>query len=142
MPNSFEEATAMWAAEEKSNNIKHSTINTTRDAVKYIMKEGPSCGIHTILQVDKPDKFLFPEDGRLQQKDLYEKCYHVILLRLEEKSLHSLYISEDDVATAIPKFEDNPNRLRAYYYNQDKGKYQLFTPFVLPDKDIIHNIIK
>ena len=142
MPTSFEEATAMWKAEERAKSNKPSSIKTTQDAIKYIMNEGPVVGVHTILQVKNPNSFLFPEDGRLQKKDLYEKCKHVILMRSEYTALSSLYISDDEVGAAIPKLEDNPNRLRAYYYNEERDKYQLLTPFVLPDKETINNIIK
>lgn len=118
-----------------------SSVENTQDALKYIMDEGPSVGVHTILQVDKPNNFLFPGDGSFRKADLYAKCKHVILMRSEDTALSSLWL-QDDIRVAIPKLEDNPNRLRAYYYNEESDNYQLFTPFVLPDKDTINNIIK
>ena len=118
-----------------------SDVKNTQDALQYILNEGPSVGVHTILQVDKPNNFLFPGDGSFRKADLYAKCKHVILMRSEDTALSSLWL-QDDIRVAIPKLEDNPNRLRAYYYNEESDNYLLFTPFVLPDKDTINNIIK
>lgn len=122
-------------------NNKASSIETTQDALKYIMEKGPINGVHTILQVDKPNNFLFPRDGSLRKEELYAKCKHLILLRTEDTDLGSLWL-RDDIRAAIPKMENNPNRLRAYYYSKESDEFQLFTPFVLPDKDTINNIIK
>ena len=106
------------------------------------MSEGPANGVHTILQVDKPNNFLYPQDGSLRKNDFYAKCKHVILLRSESTALTNLWLSDDNIPHAVSQFEDNPNRLRAYYYDAVGSRYQLFTPFVLPDKNTINNIIK
>lgn len=118
-----------------------SSVKTVQEAMNYILSEGPANGVHTILQVDKPNNFLFPQDGSLRKNDFYAKCKHVILLRSESTALTNLWL-QDDITRAISQFEDNPSRLRAYYYNEEGDKYQLFTPFVLPDKNTINNIIK
>lgn len=118
-----------------------SSVKTVQEAMNYILSEGPANGVHTIIQVDKPNNFLFPQDGSLRKNDFYAKCKHVILLRSESTALTNLWL-QDDISRAISQFEDNPSRLRAYYYNEESDKYQLFTPFVLPDKNTINNIIK
>lgn len=118
-----------------------SSVKTVQEAMNYILSEGPANGVHTILQVDKPNNFLFPQDGSLRKNDFYAKCKHVIILRSESTALTNLWL-QDDISRAVSQFEDNPNRLRAYYYNEEGDKYQLFTPFVLPDKNTINNIIK
>lgn len=118
-----------------------SSVKTVQEAMNYILSEGPANGVHTIIQVDKPNNFLFPQDGSLRKNDFYAKCKHVIILRSESTALTNLWL-QDDIARAISQFEDNPSRLRAYYYNEEGDKYQLFTPFVLPDKNMINNIIK
>ena len=118
-----------------------SSVKTVQEAMNYILSEGPANGVHTIIQVDKPNNFLFPQDGSLRKNDFYTKCKHVILLRSESTALTNLWL-QDDISRAISQFEDNPSRLRAYYYNEEGDKYQLFTPFVLPDKNTINNIIK
>ena len=118
-----------------------SSVKTVQEAMNYILSEGPANGVHTILQVDKPNNFLFPQDGSLRKNDFYAKCKHVILLRSESTALTNLWL-QDDISRAISQFEDNPSRLRAYYYNEEGDKYQLFTPFVLSDKNTINNIIK
>ena len=121
-----------------------SSVKTVQDAMNYILLEGPANGVHSIIQVDKPQSFLFPQDASLRSIDFYAKCKHVILLRSEFNALTSLRLQSDldDIAQAVSQFEDNPSRLRAYYYNEEGDKYQLFTPFVLPDKNTINNIIK
>ena len=116
-----------------------SSIKTVKEALNYIMDEGPSNGVHTIIQVDKPVNFMFPQDAYFRKTDLYAKCKHVIMMRSEEAVEASLMLPQD---ISLSKLEDNPNRLRAYYYNEEGDKFQLFTPYVLPDKDIINNIIK
>lgn len=118
-----------------------SSVKTVQEAMNYILSEGPANGVHTILQVDKPNNFLFPQDGSLRKNDFYAKCKHVIILRSESTALTNLWL-QDDISRAISQFEDNPSRLRAYYYNEEGDKYQLFTPFVLPDKNTINKIIK
>lgn len=124
-----------------STGLTGSSVNTVQEAMEYILSEGPANGVHTILQVDKPNHFLFPQDDSLRKNDFYAKCKHVILLRSESTALTALWL-QDDISRAISQFEDNPSRLRAYYYNEESVKYQLFTPFVLPDKNTINNIIK
>ena len=116
-----------------------SSIKTIKDALNYIMDEGPSIGVHTILQVDKPINFLFPQDAYFRKNDLYAKCKHAIMMRSEEAVEASLMLPTD---VCLSKLEDNPNRLRAYYYNEESDKYQLLTPYILPDRQVISNIIK
>ncbi len=116
-----------------------SSIKTVKEALNYIMDEGPSNGVHTIIQVDKPVNFMFPQDAYFRKTDLYAKCKHVIMMRSEEAVEASLMLPQD---ISLSKLEDNPNRLRAYYYNEEADKYQLFTPYILPDKETINNIIQ
>ena len=118
-----------------------SSVKTVQEAINYILNEGSMNGVHTIIQVDRPNNFLFPQDGYLRKDDLSAKCKHVILLRSEESALVNLRL-EDEIRSQIPKLMDDTNRLRAYYYNAESNKYQLFTPFILPDKTTINNIIK
>jgi len=128
-------------APASTNAMKGSSVKTVLEAMNYIMMEGPANGVHTIIQVDKPNSFLFPQDGSLRKNDFYAKCKHVILLRSNETDLTNLWL-QDDIRRAISQFEDNPSRLRAYYYNEESDKYQLFTPFALPNKEAINNVIK
>ena len=118
-----------------------SAVKNVQEAMNYILTEGPANGVHAIIQVDKPNSFMFPQDGYLKKNDLYAKCKHIIILRSEDTALSNLWL-QDDVRHAVSQFEDNPSRLRAYYYNEESDKYQLFTPFILPNKTTINNIIK
>lgn len=118
-----------------------SAVKNVQEAMNYILTEGPANGVHAIIQVDKPNSFMFPQDGYLKKNDLYAKCKHIIILRSEDTALSNLWL-QDDVRHAVSQFEDNPSRLRAYYYNEESDKYQLFTPFILPNKSTINNIIK
>lgn len=118
-----------------------SAVKNVQEAMNYILTEGPANGVHAIIQVDKPNCFMFPQDGYLKKNDLYAKCKHIIILRSEDTALSNLWL-QDDVRHAVSQFEDNPSRLRAYYYNEESDKYQLFTPFILPNKTTINNIIK
>lgn len=121
--------------------ISVASINSVQDAMNYILTEGPTNCVHTILQVDKPDSFLFPQDGQLRKENLYAKCKHVVLLRSEFTSLTRLSF-EPQIQSAISNLEDNPDRLRAYYYDEGGDTFSLFSPYLMPNKEIINNIIK
>lgn len=114
-----------------------SSLKTTKDALNYILEKGPAYGIHSIIQVCKPADFLCAQG--YGKENIYKKCKHVIFLRSEATSLSQLML-KDDIDVEITKFIDKPDHLRAYYYNALNDSYQLFTPYVLLDKEKIEDI--
>lgn len=114
------------------------SLKTTKDAINYILDKGPAFGIHSIIQVTKPADFLCAQV--YGKENIYKKCKHVIFMRSEATSLSHLTL-KDDIDVEIAKFIDKPDHLRAYYYNALSDNYQLFTPYILPDKEIIEGII-
>lgn len=114
-----------------------SSLKTTKDALNYILDKGPTYGIHSIIQVCRPADFLCAQG--YGKENIYKKCKHIIFLRSEATSLSHLML-KDDIDVEITKFIDKPDHLRAYYYNALNDSYQLFTPYILPDKEIINNL--
>ena len=99
-------------------------------ALSYILDEGPLQGVHTLLLVDKPGNILFEGDYDVNDTD---KFRHKIILRSENKFLGPMRFSQEiDVET----LSDEEEHLRAYYYPEGEDPV-LFTPYQMPDKDII-----
>ena len=114
-----------------------SSLKTTKDALNYILDKGPTYGIHSIIQVCRPADFLCAQG--YGKENIYKKCKHIIFLRSEATSLSHLML-KDDIDVEITKFIDKPDHIRAYYYNALNDSYQLFTPYILPDKKTIEDI--
>ena len=103
---------------------------TFQQAFTYILDEGPMQDVHILLQVDKPGNILFEGDYGVNATD---KFRHKIILRSENKFLNPMRFSLDiDVET----LSDEEEHLRAYYYPEGDDPV-LFTPFILPEKQII-----
>lgn len=99
-------------------------------ALSYILDEGPLQGVHTLLMVDKPGNILFKGDYAVNDTD---KFRHKIILRSENKFLAPMRFSQEiDVET----LSDEEEHLRAYYYPEGDDPI-LFTPYQMPDEDIV-----
>lgn len=109
-------------------------IKNVRDALSFVLEQGPENNVHTIMQLDKISNYLFSDYVR--KDDVFKYFKHLILLRSEADTAIKLSLRDD---IHLEKMEDNPDRLRAYYYNEESDKYKLFTPFVLPT---IENVTK
>ncbi len=103
---------------------------TFQQALCYILDEGPMQGVHTLLQVDKPGNILFEGDFGLNATD---KFRHKVILRSENKYLQPMRFSAD---IDVEVLSDEEEHLRAYYYPEG-GDPQLFTPFLMPDGDLL-----
>lgn len=110
---------------EQSGTLQPSDFKTYILALRYIWDEGPTEGVHTILQVDKPANILHDESWNTDA----EKFRHRIILRSENKYLSSLRLSAEIDVEVLSEEEEH---LRAYYYPED-GEPQLFTPFLIPN---------
>lgn len=114
-----------------------SEVKNVCDAFKYILEQGPECNVHTIMQLDKISNFMFLD--YVGKMDVFKRFKHLILLRSEADVAGKLSLRDD---IHLERMESNPDRLRAYYYNEESDKYQLFTPFVLPSFDNITKTLK
>ena len=103
---------------------------TYPQALMYILDEGSMHGIHVLLQVDKPSNILFGDEYDVEAA---MKFRHKIILKSENKYLNPFRFSQD---IDVEQFSDEEERMRAYYY-PDGDNPQLFTPFQMPDLDII-----
>ena len=106
---------------------------TFQQAFTYILDEGPMQDVHILLQVDKPGNILFEGDYGVNATD---KFRHKIILRSENKFLSPMRFSQDiDVET----LSDEEEHLRAYYYPEGDDPV-LFTPFTLPEEQILDTL--
>ena len=113
------------------NNAKMDTM-TYQQALTYILDEGPMQGVHILIQVDKPGNLLFKGD---YCTDATEKFRHKVILRSENKLISPLRFTQEIDVEAL---SDEEEHLRAYYYPEGENPF-LFTPYVLPDINLIIN---
>ena len=99
-------------------------FNTYRKALSYILDYGGEQGVHVVMQIDKPDKFLF--DDYVTGKTVFSKFKHLIMLRSDENAINRLNMNDD---LSLENLSSDPERLRAYYYNEATDTYVLFTPY-------------
>lgn len=102
---------------------EESHVNTYPEALRFILDEGPTQGVHVLLQTDKPTNILF-EDYPDQTVSMFK---HKIILKSENKVLAPMRFSVD---IDVESLSDERERLRAYYYPEN-GTPQLFTPYVI-----------
>lgn len=142
---SFEDALAMMSmlsnpvVEQAPSNSDMSNIKTVSAAIKYILDKGPENGVHTIMQLDRADNFYIDNDGYINSKTIYSRFCHLIILRSNEKDIHSLKLPDEIRPDTL---EDNAERLRAYYYNEGSNTYGIFTPYMMPSVERVNNILK
>lgn len=110
--------------------------DTVQKALNIILDKGPAVGVHTIMQIDKIDRFLF--DDYPSAKMVFSKFKHLILLRSDEKTAGILHLADD---CHPERLSDDEERLRAIYYNDDLDTYTLFTPFTVPEFEDINTFI-
>ena len=111
-------------------------VKTFKDALSYILDNGPDFHIHTILQVDKPDNILF--EDYITGKFVFKKFRHLILLRSDDKAAIRLGIPDE---IRLDNLNGEQERLRAVYYADGDDGWTLFSPFAIPDKERLSNII-
>lgn len=142
---SFEDALAMMSmlsnpvVEQAPSNSDMSNIKTVSAAIKYILDKGPENGVHTIMQLDRADNFYIDNDGYINSKTIYSRFCHLIILRSNDKDIHSLKLPDEIRPDTL---EDNAERLRAYYYNEGSNTYGIFTPYMMPSVERVNNILK
>ena len=118
-----------------SSSTVDSKFNTFKKALAYIMDEGPAQGVHTILQIDKPDKFLY--EDYVSSKMLLLKFNHMVILRSEEKVAMTLGLQED---IRPENLSSDTERLRAFYFATMNDEYKLFTPYDGVEDGLMNNL--
>lgn len=112
-------------------------VKTFRDALRYILDNGPDLSIHTVLLLDKPSNLLFEE--YVTSKYLFRKFRHLILLRSDDK-VSSILGLPDEVRPESLNSENE--RLRALYYADGDERWTLFSPFAFPDESVLTSLTK
>lgn len=123
----IEEQAKMYAT--SSDDEEPSVVNTYPEALRFILDEGPTQGVHILLQVDKPTNILF-EDYPNETVSMFK---HKVILRSENKYLAPMRFSVD---IDVESLGEEKERLRAYYYPEDGGP-KLFTPYIILSTEII-----
>lgn len=110
-------------------------FNTFKKALAYILSEGPAQGVHTVLQLDKPYKFLY--EDYVSSKMILSKFNHIMILRSDEKVSMTLGLRDD---IRPENLSSDAERLRAYYFATMNDEYKLFTPYDGVDKELLKNL--
>jgi hypothetical protein len=110
-------------------------FNTFKKALAYILSEGPAQGVHSVLQLDKPDKFLY--EDYVSSKMILSKFNHIMILRSDEKVSMTLGLRDD---IRPENLSSDTERLRAYYFATMDDEYKLFTPYDGVDKELLKNL--
>ena len=113
------------SSSQSSSATDASTFDSYRKALRYIINNGPIEGVHTMMQIDKPDNLLFEDLGA---KDIYRLFNHFVMLRSSESVASRMQLSDD---VKLDTLNSDPDRLRAYYFDVSNDKYELFTPYAL-----------
>lgn len=117
------EEQAQTYATSGNDNTEDDVVKTFPEALRFILDEGPTQGVHVLLQTDKPTNILF-EDYPSETVAMFK---HKVILRSENKYLTPMRLS---VEIDVEVLSDEEERLRAFYYPEDGGP-RLFTPYII-----------
>lgn len=97
---------------------------TYRSELKYLLQNGSEQGVHFIWQVDRPQNLLGEQNLSAQNvKNLFR---HWVMQRSASEAGMMLRLRDD---IRLDTLSDDPDRLRAIYYNDDADTYRLMTPY-------------
>lgn len=111
-------------------------VKTYRKALELILDRGPEVGVHTIIQIEKPTNLLFED---LTAKEVFQKFKHLIMLKSDEMAASRLNLRDNIRLETLSK---DAERLRAYYYAEEKDEYTLFTPYIIGEGTNIVKLIE
>lgn len=114
----------------------NASYDSFQKALTFILENGPRTSHHVIIEVDKADKLLF--DEYISPKTVSSRFKHLIVLRTDVRCSNSLGISDE---YNVETLSTDPERLRAYYYNDDSGNCMLFSPFDFLTPEKLSNLI-
>jgi hypothetical protein len=116
-------------------------VKTYQDALRYILQNGPSTDVHTIMQINKSSEFAISNKAgysSTDKTDIYKLFKHLIFLQTDKDTEYFFGLYD----LSLHDMQENENRLRAYYYKPDGGSSQLFSPYMLSTKKIEKGINK
>ena len=118
-PNEDSDITSILSGLQPSN-----SATSIKEALSIILDKGPELGVHTVMQLDKPSNFMFLD--YVSYKNVFQKFKHLIILKSEEMAASQLHLKDD---LYIEHLNKDDERMRAYYYCEEKDTYTLFTPY-------------
>lgn len=113
-----------------------SNFKTYGEALHFILNKGPEVGIHTIMQIDKPESMTFIE--YVNAKNVMRLFKHLVMLKSDEKAAVALQLHDD---VKLHLLCNDAERMRAFYFDNEKDEYTLLCPFTLPDTEQINKLI-
>ncbi len=116
-------------------NMPSKPYDSFKKAIVYLLENGPTAGLYTVIQVDKLDKLLFEES--IYTKVVNSRFKHIIILRSDMRTATTLGLSDD---INVDTLSADPERLRAYYYCDDDGTTKLFSPYEIMNTEILLNL--
>ena len=128
--NSLFSAAVSRSAEEKGNVTTSPTqaaslSGSVEAALIKILNDGPQADIFTIMQAKNPGSVFLEEHA---QRSTVKKCFcHLVMLRMPDIEARALLPLDNK--TSLEALSDDPDRLRAYYFNDEKCKTELFIPY-------------
>ena len=132
----FSEIKGMFRSE--SDEEEAADVKTYRDALTYILDNGPEHGVHTLMQINKSSEFCVPAGHGSPYREDIEKIFgHIVLLQTDSDT--ATFFSLRDLN--LPGLSESEDRLRAYYFNPNGGSSQLLSPYMLPSIEEIKSNI-
>lgn len=97
------------------------------EELRYILSNGPSVGVHTIIQTDSPKSVFSDGDLRLSEMQMFFN--DIVMLRLLQAGNMSLPVD----SRMVENLSDNVKSLRALVYNKERGANTII-PYNFPDE--------
>lgn len=104
------------------------------NALEIILKLGPEQNVHTLIQIDRPQKLLLDEGDRFSysKKNVHGLFAHILAHKGDETSDNALGLR--DKKADITLLTNDEDRLKAYYFNVDTDSVSAYSPFILTTK--------
>ncbi|MBQ7443034.1 MAG: hypothetical protein IJS59_04090 [Bacteroidaceae bacterium] len=104
---------------------RHTTTQTVDDALRDILLHGPEAGIFTVMQAARPASVMLDEHATRQA--LQQLFCHIVMLQMPDRDAASRLPLPTDIS--LERLPADNDRLRAYYYNDERGTAELFIPY-------------
>lgn len=95
-----------------------------QSALRYIVSNGGDQGVHVVMQINKPENYLY--DERIDYKTVRRSFKHFVMFRSDESAGNFLRLGS---GMALNELSSDLQRLRAIYFNEQNDTYVLFTPY-------------
>ena len=114
------------SAKEKKGRAKNDRdkYKDFQGALRYIVSNGGDQGVHVVMQINKPENYLYDKDT--DNKTVRRSFKHFVMFRSDESVSTFLRLGSD---MALNELSSDLQRLRAIYFNEQNDTHVLFTPY-------------